>query len=157
MDERRVRSQETLLWAGAAATAAGALFFPKVEAVRNDDEPLWKLALFFLPSDVEGLILIPLVILLVIGLFGLVGRWAWRDDGLRNRPARIGLVCGVFGLVGVLAFFVSAPIVLGGLGLTLGVEGRRRAPTEGKRGEAIAAIVVGAAAVLVGAGIWAFA
>ncbi|MFL5931391.1 MAG: hypothetical protein ACJ75P_09050 [Gaiellaceae bacterium] len=157
MDERPVRSQETLLWAGAVATAAAALFFPKVEGVRNGDEPLWKLILFFVPSDVEGVILIPLVVLLVIGVFGLVGRWAWRDDGLRNRPARVGLVCGVLGFVGVLAFFVSAPIVLGGLGLTLAVEGRRQAPTEGRGGEAIAAIVVSAAAVLVGAGIWAFA
>jgi hypothetical protein len=40
------------------------------------------------------------------------------------------------------------------LGLTLGFEGRRRAATEGKRRYALAAIITGAVAVAVGAGIW---
>jgi hypothetical protein len=37
------------------------------------------------------------------------------------------------------------------------IEGRRRGPTEGKSGEAVAAIAVGAVAFLVGAAIWVFA
>jgi hypothetical protein len=80
-----------------------------------------------------------------------------RDSGARNRPARVGLVAGILGLAGVLAFFLSAPIIFGGLAVTLGLEGRRRATTEGRASEAIAAIAVGAVAFLVGAGIWVFA
>jgi hypothetical protein len=155
--ETRARRNRTLLWRGAFATAAAALFFPKIEAIRNDDAPLWELAVFFAPGDREGLILVPLVILLTVALFALVGGWAWRDSGAPNRPARVGLVAGILGLAGVLAFFLSAPIIFGGLAVTLGLEGRRRATTEGRATEAIAAIAVGAVAFLVGAGIWVFA
>lgn len=155
--EKRVQRDRTILWRGALATAAAALFFPKIEAIRNEDAPLWELAVFFAPGDREGLILIPLVILLTIAFFALVGGWAWRDSGARNRPARVGLVAGILGLAGVLAFFLSAPIILGGLAVTLGFEGRRGAATEGRGTEAIAAIAVGAVAFLIGAGIWVFA
>jgi hypothetical protein len=108
------------------------------------------------PQDLEGVILAPVVILLTLGLFALVGRWAWKDADGRNRPARFGLVCSLLGFVGVLMFFLSAPIILGGLGTTLGLEGRRRAPTEGRRTVAAAAIVIGLLAFAVGAAIWAF-
>jgi hypothetical protein len=54
----------------------------------------------------------------------------------------------------VVAFFVSAPIVLGGLAATLGLEGMRRAAFEGNRRSAVAAIVLGSVAVLAGAIIW---
>jgi hypothetical protein len=154
---QQARAPKTILWYGAAATAAAAIFFPKIEAIRNDDASLWQLAVFFAPGDREGLVLVPLVILLTIALFALVGGWAWNDRAARNRPARVGLVCGILGLVGVLAFFLSAPIIFGGLALTLGFEGRRRARTEGKGAEALAAITVGALAFVVGAAIWVFA
>jgi hypothetical protein len=145
-----VRPQKTRLWGAAVATAFAAVFFPHLEAVRNKDQPLWELW----PHDLEGTILVPLIILLTIALFVLVGRWAWSERGASNRPAQAGLVCGVLGLVGVTAFFVSAPIIFGGLAVTLGVEGRRRARTEGRGTPALAAIVVGAVAFVVGAGIW---
>lgn len=146
-----MRSQKTILWGGAAATALAAVFFPHLEAVKNEDRPLWE----FWPHDREGLLLVPLLIVLTIALFALLGGWAW--SGARNRPAKVGLVCGILGLVGVLAFFLSAPIIFGGLALTLGVEGRRRAGTEGRGTQALAAIVLGAVAVVVGAGIWVLA
>ena len=57
----------------------------------------------------------------------------------------------------MLVFFLSAPIVLGGLGTTLGIEGLRRAKTEGRGALAIAAIAVGSVSVAVGASFWAFA
>jgi hypothetical protein len=47
--------------------------------------------------------IVPLVIVLTIALFALLGGWAWKGAG--NRPAKVGLVCGILGLVGVLAFF----------------------------------------------------
>jgi hypothetical protein len=153
MQETQVRPQKTILWGGAAATALAAVFFPHLEAVKNEDRPLWELW----PHDREGIILVPLIILVTLALFALLGGWAWNDSGTRNRPAKVGLVCGILGLVGVLAFFLSAPIILGGLAVTLGVEGRRRAETEGRDTRALAAIVLGAVAFVIGAGIWVFA
>jgi hypothetical protein len=145
------RSPKTILWGATAATAFAAVFFPHLEAVKNEDRPLWELW----PHDREGLLLVPLVIVLTIALFALLGGWAWR--GGRNLPAKVGLVCGILGLVGVLAFWLSAPIIFGGLAVTLGVEGRRRAGAEGRRTQALAAIALGAVALVVGALIWVLA
>jgi len=155
MVEQAQRGRE-LLWWGAAATAATALFFPKIEGIRNHGRSPWQLLIFFVPLDVEGLILIPIIVAATFGLFWLIGGWAWRDAGGRNRPARVGWVCGALGLVGIVAFWLSAPIILGGLGITLGLYARRLVEFEGRNGEAIAAIIVGACAVLVGALMWSF-
>jgi hypothetical protein len=51
-------------------------------------------------------------------------------------------------------FWLSGPIVLGGLGTTLGLEGRRRAGAEGGAGLATAAIVFGLLAFAIGASVW---
>jgi hypothetical protein len=150
---QETRSPKTILWGAAAATAFAAVFFPHLEAVKNEDRPLWELW----PHDREGWLLVPLVILLTLALFAVLGRYAWNDTGARNRPAKVGLVCGILGLVGVLAFWLSAPIIFGGLALTLGVEGRRRAGTEGRRTQALAAIALGTVALVVGASIWVLA
>ena len=109
-----------------------------------------------MPQDLEGVVLAPVVVLLTIALFGLVGRWAWQDDEGRNRPAKVGFGSSLLGLAGVLAFWLSAPIIFGGLGATLGMEGRRRMVTEGRGTLAAAAIGVGAVAFAVGAAIWVF-
>jgi hypothetical protein len=153
---RAMGGDKKLLWIGAAITAAAAIFFPRIEGIRADDESWWRLVTFVVPQDTEGVILVPLVIVLTVALFALLGRWAWNDPEAQNRPAKVGLACGLLGLVGVLAFFLSAPIVLGGLAVTLGLEGRRRAGTQGRAKLAAAAIVVGAVAFAIGAGIWAF-
>ena len=153
MQETQVRPKRTILWVGAAATALAAVFFPHLETVKNEDRLLWELW----PHDREGMILVPLIIVLTIVLFALLGGWAWSESGTRNRPAKVAIVCGILGLVGVLAFFVSAPIILGGLAVTLGMEGRRRAATEGRGTQSLAAIVLGAIAFVVGAGIWVLA
>ena len=153
MEQTHAQAQKTMLWAGAAVTAVAAVFFPHLEAVKNEDRPIWE----FWPHDREGIVLVPLIIVLTIALFALLGGWAWSANTTSNRPAKVGLVCAILGLVGVLAFWLSAPIILGGLGLTLGLEGRRRAGTEGRKGQALAAIVVGAIAFVIGAGIWVLA
>jgi hypothetical protein len=147
---------KTLLWVGAAITASAAIFFPRIQGIRDDDDSWWRLAIFFVPEDREGLVLVHVVIVLTIALFALVGRWAWNDGGGRNRLAKAGLVCSCLGLLGVVAFWLSAPIVLGGLGVTLGAEARRRAANEGRGTMAAAAIGVGALAFAVGAAIWVF-
>ncbi|MGH8894565.1 MAG: hypothetical protein ACRDWY_14865 [Actinomycetes bacterium] len=142
-----------MLWGAAAATAFAAVFFPHLEAVKNEDRPIWE----FWPHDREGLVLVPLILVLTLALFALLGGWALSTRTTSNRPATVGAVCAILGLVGVLAFWLSAPIILGGLGLTLGLEGRRRSGTEGRGRQALAAIVIGAVALVVGAGIWVLA
>jgi hypothetical protein len=146
----------TLLWAGAIVTAWAAIFFPRIQGIRDRDESWWRLLWFFVPQDLEGVVLVPIVILLTVALFALVGRWAWRDSGARNRPAKVGLVCSLLGIAAVVVFFLSGPIVLGGLGTTLGLEGRRRARAEGRAAVAAAAIAVGIIAFAIGASIWIF-
>src|SRR5438046_2182160 len=83
----------TVLWGGAAVTALAAVFFPHLEAVKNEGRSIWE----FWPHDREGLILVPLVILLTVALFGLVGRWAWSAGAANNRPANVGLICAILG------------------------------------------------------------
>ncbi len=139
----RVESR-TLLWKGAGLTAFAAVLFPRINAVIYDDERIWQL-------DREAAVLAPLVVLVALGVFAAVGVPAWR--GAHNRPARVALVCGVLAVVGVLAYWISAPIILGGLAVTLGLEGRNRA-AEGHRGQAVAGIALGAVAVVLGAVLW---
>lgn len=134
----------TRLWQGALATGVLAGLAPRLNAVIYDHERIWHL-------DPEARVLFPLVVALPIVLAATVGRWAWR--GPRNRPAVAGLVLSVLALVGVLAFFVSAPIVFGGVAATLGLEGRRRAD-EGRAGMATVALVVGLVACLAGTALW---
>jgi hypothetical protein len=55
-------------------------------------------------------------------------------------------------IIGVVAYFVSAPIVLGGVAATLGIEGRRR--DEGRERMATVAVVVGALACIAGTTLW---
>ena len=149
-------TSRSTLWLFATATAAAALFFPKIEGIRGHDRSAWQLLIFFVPLDLEGLILIPLVVAVTFALFWFVGGWAIRDTGAHNRPARVGMICGILGLVGIVAFWLSVPIILGGLAIMLGLQARRLAATEGRRGEAVAAIVTGASAVAVGAIMWSF-
>jgi hypothetical protein len=144
------RTSRTALWGGGAATAFSAVFFPHLEAVKNEGQSVWE----FWPHDREGMILVPLVILLTVALFALLGGWAWSEGSASNRPAKVGLVCGILGLIGVLAFWLSAPIIFGGLAITLGWEGRRRSREQGKGRQAHAALVLGAVASAVGAAIW---
>ncbi len=122
---RETRPPKTNLWIGAAATAVAAVLFPRLEAVKNEDVWIWEL-------DSEAQVLAPLIVVLTLALFALLGSWAWRRESRTNRPAKVALVSAVLGLAGVVAFWLSVPIILGGLAVTLGLEGRRRAATEGR-------------------------
>ena len=134
----------TPLWQGAVATGVLAGLAPRVNAVIYDHERIWHL-------DPEARVLLPIVVALPFLLAATVGRWAWRGE--RNRPAVTGLVLSIVAVLGVVAFFVSAPIVFGGLAATLGVEGRRRSG-EGRSRVATIAVVVGAVACLGGTALW---
>lgn len=146
MDEPN-RSALRPLWIGAAITTICVGLFPRLNAVINEDVPIWHL-------DPEARVLFPLILILSVLLFVLLGRWAWRDESGNNKPAKVALVCGVLSLVGVLAFFLSLPIMLGGLAVTLGVEGRKRAPRLGRSGHANAGVALGAVGAVAGAAIW---
>jgi hypothetical protein len=134
----------TRLWQGALATGVLAGLAPRVNAVIYDHERIWHL-------DPEARVLFPIVVALPFLLAATVGLWAWR--GPRNRPAIVGLILAVVAVVGVLAFFVSAPIVFGGMAATLGLEGRRRV-AEGRARMATAAVVIGTLACLAGTALW---
>jgi hypothetical protein len=136
-----------MLRRGAVLTALAAVLFPRLNAVLHEHQAFWQL-------DTEAAVLIPAIIAATVALFALVGRWAVHHHGAANRSAKAGLTCAILALVGVVAFFVSTPIIVGGLALTLGLEGKQRAALNGKRRHAIAAIALGALAVLAGAGIW---
>ncbi|HEY3528854.1 MAG TPA: hypothetical protein VGK78_06870 [Nocardioides sp.] len=134
----------TLLWQGAFATGVLAGLAPRVNAVIYDHAHIWYL-------DPEARVLLPIVVALPFVLAGTIGRWAWR--GPRNRPAPVGLVLSLASVAGVVAFFLSAPIVLGGIAATLGLEGRRRADL-GRGRMATAAVVVGVLACVGGTALW---
>jgi hypothetical protein len=134
----------TPLWQGALATGVLAGLAPRVNAVIYDHEHIWHL-------DPEARVLFPLVVALPFLLAATLGRWAWRGSG--NRPALVGLVLSFVAFVGVLAFFVSAPIVFGGVAVTLGLEGRRRAD-EGRARMAAVAVVLGGLACVAGTTLW---
>jgi hypothetical protein len=127
----------TTLWQGAVLTAIAAVLFPRLNAVVHDGQAFWQL-------DTEAAILIPVIVVVTLALFASVGRWAWS-----HRTADVAVGSAIVSVLGVVAFWVSAPIVFGGLAVTLGWEARRRGA---KR--ALAATVVGAIAVLAGAVIW---
>lgn len=134
----------TRLWQGALATAVLAGLAPRVNAVIYDHERIWHL-------DSEARVLLPIVVLLPLVLAATVGVWGWQ--GSRNRPALVGLVLSILSVLGVVAFWVSAPIVLGGIAATLGAEGRRRTE-EGRSRMATVAVVLGLLACVGGTVIW---
>src|SRR5687767_1453166 len=121
------------MWIGATVTTISVGLFPRLNAVKEGGVPIWEL-------DPEARVLLPVVLILSLLLFVFVGRWAWHGD--QDRPTKVGFVCGILSLVGVVVFFLSGPIMLGGLAATLGLEGRRRAEPQGQ-GKAKAAIALG--------------
>ena len=148
-DVESIRSEKAPLWLGAALTTFAAVLLPRVNAVLHENQAIYQL-------DRDAAIFLPVIVVATLLLFTLLGSWAWRRGGARNRPARVGLVCGTLAVVGFVAFFLNVPIILGGLAITLGLEGMRRAPSEGKRGQSQAAIILGTIAALACAALWLF-
>jgi len=134
-------------WRAAVATAVAAVLFPRLNAVLYDHERIYEV-------DREAAVLIPIIVMLTLALFAAVCSRALRPSGKPNRPARAGLVAGILCVPAIAMFFLSLPIVLGGLALTLGMEGLDRAAAEGQRGRALAAVVLGCIGVVAGAVLW---
>jgi hypothetical protein len=96
-----------LLWVGAVATALAPVFFPRIRGIRDRDESWWSLLWFVVPQDLEGAILVPLVILMTIGLFAFAVAGRGGKTSRRNRRATVGLVCSVLGVAAVVVVFLS--------------------------------------------------
>ena len=131
-------------WKAAGVTAFASVLFPRLNAVLHNDQKIWDL-------DPEAQVLAPLVVMIALAIFALIGRPLWRGRG--TTPGTASLVTGVLALVGIIAFWISAPIILGGLAATLGYEGMRRGDQAG-RGRAITGLVLGAVAAVAGATTW---
>ena len=128
------------LWTGAAVTAFAALLFPRVNAVIYDHERIWHL-------DSEAQLMAPAVVVVTLVLFAAIGLPLWRS----RRMATASVVVGAVAVLGVVAFWISLPIALGGIAVTLGAESVHRGePTVAAR----IGIGLGALAVLAGAAFW---
>jgi hypothetical protein len=145
LEHTRTQSTTTRLWTGAAAAAFAALLFPRVNAVIYDHEKIWQL-------DSEAKVLAPLVVVVTFLLFAAIGLPLWRT----GRLASASVVIGVVGLLGVVAYWMSVPIALGGLAVTLGTEALHRDDAGLRRGRAQAGVALGAVAMLAGAVLWLF-
>lgn len=88
-----------------------------------------------------------------LALFTLAGALlARRAEEVRGAPTTAMLV-GVLALVGMVAFNLSVPIVLGGLGALLAYEGLTHREA-GHRGAGLIALIFSAAAFAGGVGLW---
>jgi hypothetical protein len=141
------RAAATRLWWAGLLTLVAATGFPRLNDYLSNTENGGRL-------DREEAIFLIVIAAVTMLLFGLLGRWAMQAPRDSGRLARVGLVCSILGLVGILLFWVSAPIVLGGLGATLGYEARLRSAVAGHGRMALAALVIGAMAAVTGMGIW---
>ena len=58
VETEKLHAKETLLWVGAGVTAGAAVFFPRVQGIRDTGDSWWRLAVFFVPEDREGVVLV---------------------------------------------------------------------------------------------------
>lgn len=129
----------------AAITTLVAVACPQVGDIVKGDHAHWE------PNRILYLALIGLA---TIVLFGTLVRWGANASPNSTRPAKAGLVCSILGALGVVVFFLSTPIILGGAGATLGLEGRYRSRSAGAGAVATAGLVLGVLAFLAGIYIW---
>lgn len=129
------------LWRGAALTAVAAVLFPRLNAVLHHDQKIWEF-------DSEAAVLAPLVVVVTLLIFALLGRTSWRG----SRTAVTSAVLGIASVLGLVAFWLSAGIIFGGLAVTLGVESLRR--TGQRRALAWTGILLGSLAVAANATVW---
>jgi hypothetical protein len=134
-------------WRAAAVTAFAAVLFGRLNAALYDNERIYQL-------DREAAVLIPIVVAVALALFAVVSSRALRASAKTNSPARAALVCGILAPLSLVIFWLSLPIILGGLALTLGSEGLKRSQAEGGRRRALAAMALGALAAAANAVFW---
>lgn len=107
------------------------------------------------PGDhgaVEVLLAVGIVVIAGAIVFGLVVPWAKGSSSKRaeGRPSRAGLTMSILGFLSIVAFWSGLPIILGAGGAALGQIGREQAATSGRGGLAIAALIIGTVAAVIG-------
>lgn len=128
----------------AAATAVlifVALLFAYVLDVTNNEEG---------DADVVGWLIVSAVSSLIAAL--LLMRFVPASEAEPsgdNKPARRALILGVLSLLAVAVFWTGLPFAIGVPALALAASGQARAPQEGHGGQASAAAVLAALAILV--------
>jgi hypothetical protein len=71
------------------------------------------------------------------------------DAGGDNQPARRGLMLGVLSVIAIAVFWTGLPFALGVPALALAATGQARAPEQGHGGQATAAAILAALAIVV--------
>src|SRR3954453_6247075 len=99
-------------------------------------------------KEYAGWIIVSFVGTLILAALMLRFVPATEAEGDGNAPARRALVLGVIALVTIVVFWTGLPIVLGVPALVLAAEGRARAATYGRGGEATAGALLGGLAAL---------
>jgi hypothetical protein len=139
MDALRTASRQTL----AAATAVliyVALAFGYVLDVTNNESG---------DSDVVGWLIVSTVASVIAAV--LLMRFVpatEADPDTGNKPARRALVLGVLAVLSVAVFWTGLPFALGVPALALAATGTSRAPEQGHGGQATAAAVLAAFAIV---------
>ncbi len=115
-----------------------ALGFAYVVGVSDDEE-----------GDVAGWLIVSALASLIAAalLLRFVPASESDPDG-DNKPARHALILGVLSLVTIVVFWTGLPFALGVPALALAATGRARAPQQGHGGQATAAAVLAALAIV---------
>jgi hypothetical protein len=127
----------------AAATAAlifVALLFAYVLDVTNNEDGEGDVVGWLIVSAVASLIAAALLMRFVPA--------SEAEPSGDNKPARRALILGVLSVITVVVFWTGLPFALGVPALALAATGRARAPQEGHGGQATAAAVLAALAIL---------
>jgi len=137
MEALRTTSRQTLAVATAVLIFA-ALAFAYVVGVSDDEE-----------GDVVGWLIVSALASLIAAalLLRFVPASESDPDG-DNKPARHALILGVLSLVTIVVFWTGLPFALGVPALALAATGRDRAPQQRHGGQATAAAVLAALAIL---------
>jgi hypothetical protein len=118
----------------------GVLLFAYVLDVTNNEEG---------DADVVGWLIVSAVASLIAAvlLMRLVPASEAEPSG-DNKPARRALILGVLSVITIAVFWTGLPFALGVPALVLAATGRARAPQEGHGGQATAAAVLAALAIV---------
>jgi hypothetical protein len=111
------------------------------------------LAFGYLSNDEEGDVLSWLIVSAVASVIAALMLMRFvpateSDPDGANKPARRALILGVLSVVTIVIFWTGLPFALGVPALALAATGRARAPQEGHGGQATAAAILAALAIV---------
>jgi hypothetical protein len=135
-------SRQTLAAATAVLIFVALLFAYVLDVTNNEDGD----------ADVGGWLIVSVIASVIAAalLMRFVPASESDPDG-DNKPARRGLILGVLSVIAVAVFWTGLPFALAVPALALAATGSARAPQEGHGGQATAAAVLAALAIVVSA------